>query len=374
MAWWDEWIRLPSWFGGFVPRDDSDTSQGAFLRQLAAIRDAHIGNAPPRVSELPISTPLTPQPPLRPPDVPRPVAPAASVLDPFVFGPSSALPKPAPRPARPAPRRRRRPAPKRPPARPRWTRPAPGAPRAPTPKRVEPPVRVPTPAPPRPAPPVKRPSPTVTPNIPGLPADLPPFTINPIEWILREWELYTTPGRHDSPPQRHGRGGKRNRPVKFPRLPSPVIPVPGSIPVELPTGVPSGRPASSPIFRPRGVPAPVVGDPFVVAAPSPTPRYVPRGTPAQPRRLPLAPPRFNPARVPRSTPFDRPRTQPRPAQVSNPALGTPLQPQRLGQTKAEPSNDPCAVRARDARRKQRRRRKECRRFVTKEIRVCAEKE
>ena len=42
-------------------------------------------------------------------------------------------------------------------------------------------------------------------------------------------------------------------------------------------------------------------------------------------------------------------------------------------TVASPDADPCAVRVREKRRAQRERRKKCKRFTTKEIRVCAER-
>jgi len=61
-------------------------------------------------------------------------------------------------------------------------------------------------------------------------------------------------------------------------------------------------------------------------------------------------------------------------------IGDPLQPltpsqqPRLGfATTTSPAEDPCAVRVRKIRREQRRRRKECKRFKQKTIRVCADK-
>jgi Type IV secretory pathway, VirB10 components len=413
VAWWDEWIGLPSWFGGFVPADDSNTSRGAFLRALDAIRRAHVPSLP-RTGAISMlggnvdaSTPASR----------RPVVTVADVPFSVVLG--DPAPKPSPGPTR-RPSRRRRTAPsKRPPARPRRPRPIPGTPDVPTeppaPKKVEPPPRrrqTPPGPPSRPGmPPIFEPAPPEQLPQPGkvkeFEKDLPPFTINPIEWVLRQYDLYTRPiGSPTTNPRR--RGGKRNRPTKFPPVPPIALPAPGPIAVDIPTPGKRdansifGPPADDPFIRanvPAGYPETLrrqLEDPFQHVLESemavgPPPERAPA------RPLPRAP-TVSPAELFSLSPFPLGGLRPQPkARTSSPRslrrqqrrrpaerqqlfermpIGdplTPVQPQTLGFTRADPTSDPCAVRARDARRRQRRRRKECKKFTTKTIRVCADK-
>lgn len=253
-------------------------------------------------------------------------------------------PKRAPGPSR-RPSRRRRPAPrKRPPARP--NRPAP-APRMPP--RV-------------------------------VPGNLPMSPTNPVQFILREFELYTRPlGERRQNPRR---GGARTR-ARFPPLPPVVMPTVPPLEVEIPR--PAQRSRSN---APTPAPAPA---PARSATPAPSPRVVSRSIPS-PLSNPLlglglgllSSPLFSPPAPRARTSLNR-QPSARRVEIRDPIrdpIGdpfTPLQPQprqqqQIGRlTVAEPTNDPCAVRARDARRRQRQRRKECKRFVTKTVRVCADK-
>lgn len=286
--------------------------------------------------------------------MPRNIGSALRGLTQFWLG---ELGKPRPKPA---PRRRRAPRRTRPPARP--------------PRRTAPPR--PPPAPPRPAPPrVVPPSRPVVPIPRGLP------TINPIGMVLEFWKRYTDAiGERTKNPRR---GGNRTR-AQFPRMPPVSIPVPATIPVELPRPQP----------RTRNVPSPAP-----TTQPRPAPSPAPRPRPAAPRARPLLSPSLLLGSIsgpilgllaPRVSSVPRPTlgrvTLPRQrlVEISDPMrnpIGDPLtpikspvpglQPGRV--TVASPTNDPCAVRARDARRRQRARRKQCKKFTTKTIRVCAER-
>lgn len=283
------------------------------------------------------------------PFTPLPVRIASAVLHrlaaSFLGDLGSPAPKRAPRPSRRPPPRRRPPPPKRPPARP--ARP----------------------------PPVRR-TPRTIPNIPGLPADFPSPTLNPIDFILREWQLYTRPLGERSGNRR--RGGARTR-ARFPPMPPISLPAPGPIPVDIPTPA-----RSTPNARPDPFP-PAVPSPG--RSPAPSPRPAPRPARAAPARLinPLisallsAPLYGSPGSLP--SPRLRPRSQPQPrlrelSQPSSPLTpsqqpGVGLQPGRV--TVASPEGNPCEVRVREQRRKQRQRRKQCQKFTTKTIRVCADR-
>lgn len=346
-------VDLPPWFpppatpGGPSVREQLSCPPG-FHREFGR---GCVRNAPELGSLSMLSQPGGPSVADRPRPAPR-VPSIADLAFAFIFG--GAQPSPAPRPARRPPRRRRSPAPKRRPARRRTpsTRPAP----APIPEGP------PAPAPDRPAP-----SRLPLPRVKDLPWRGVPF-------IIEEWRRYIegprpvprTPG----PPTRTS---PRTRPTTFPPLPAPAIPGPRAIPVDLPTRSPRGFP--------ERVPGPSY-DPFIVAPPAGRPVFTPSPTPAsrpatQPRiAFPLAP--GFPSSRPRPSRAPAPRAQPSLRQLEQPGSPlTPVQPGPLGLgriTVASPTADPCAVRVRDARRKQRERRKECKKFVTKTIRVCADKE
>lgn len=167
---------------------------------------------------------------------------------------------------------------------------------------------------------------------------------------------------------------------------------------------PRPLPRTSPTVR--GVPAPAgwtLGDPiegpsydpFITAPPTPSPIHAPtapRTVPSgRPRVLPLLPGWIaDPRSVPRVSPRTVPRSPLRPQQPSSPRTSPPRTPlprkapapfnpltplqdpvPRLDPTRLQPPNEanPCTV-ERTARR---RRQKECKRFTTKTIRVCADK-
>lgn len=275
----------------------------------------------------------------RPRTPPRPTIPPGTII---LGSPAPALPtQPAPRPAP----RRRPPKRKRPPARPR----------RPPARRTLPGQwpEVEPPAPKKPPAPVKLPR--IVPRIFRHPA---------LDFVFESWRLYIEGPlrRRTAGPLR--RTAPRPAPAVFNPLPTPNFPAPGPLPVDVPTVV------SSPPFR--RVQEDLGYDPFILAPPVGRPVFSPSPAPrAAPRRglpLSLSPPsyRARPAR-------------PRIADRAPPEIGrlTQLKPaplQSIGRvTVADPTADPCAVRARDARRKQRQRRKECKRFVTKTVRVCADK-
>lgn len=266
-------------------------------------------------------------------------------------------PRRSPGPSRRRAPRRRTPAPKRPPARTPRTKPVkrpPGAPRGP----VRPRKGVPWPE--------------------GFPAP----TLNPIDFVLEQYRLLTRPlGEPTTNPRR--RGGYRTR-MPPTRMPPVKIPVPASIPVELPPPPARRMPSSVPSPSPSPTSLPT-------AAPSPRPgsRAIPRARTSPTPGLRLAPllstllaPLFSVPSMPLSLqPFNAPsaRPTPRPVPRTQPSspVGDPLGPVQqpaLGfATTTSPAEDPCAVRVRKIRREQRRRRKECKRFTTKTIRVCADK-
>lgn len=303
--------------------------------------------------------------PRSPPSVnsPRPVVPTQS---PWIFGSAAPSPAPAPRPRRRPARRRTRPARRgRPERRPSPRIPFPEPPSAPTPD----------------SPPARRPTPRKLP----LPSSVPDALFD--LW-RRLWDEYLMPRdifervRRGSRSPRRG-GARTRQPTPPGRV---TVPMPGPLPVDLPT--PQGRPTPSEIFQPpAALPSPFP-DPsaFPATVPSAPPASAP-GRRLSRRRLvnvepflPFSVPqvrlgsRRNPRRDPgRTSPgTGRLRDLGRLGQLLQPSARpglTPLQQGRLD-LPSQPSSDPCAQRARDAKRRQRKKRKECKKFVTKEIRVC----
>lgn len=293
----------------------------------------------------------------------------------IVFGSPAPQPAPAPRPRR-RPQRRPRRSPRR---------------RAPT-RRTLP--KLPFPEPPQ-APTPDRPA---TPKVPSrrlpipIPIDIP--TSIP-EALFGMWKRlldeYLQPHYPRSPGGGPRRGGGRTR---QPTPPGRVtVPMPGPLPVDLPTRSTERSPRQSEIFQPpAALPSPFP-DPSAQPAPSPAGYGRPAAAPARRRgSLLLAPPvsgsvpqvRVRGRRQPGRNP---PRSTPSSPSVSTGRLGyvdelgqprvgsrTPaeLTAFQRGQLDLPPqqSSDPCAQRARDAKRRQRKRRKECTEWVTKEVRVC----
>lgn len=309
--------------------------------------------------------------PRRPPiPRPRPLAPAPV---PQILG--QPAPAPQPPPVRPAPRRRRR-APKKTPPR-RRTPPKPRRPVFPTPEPPQSPD-----APPRPRPVVR---PRVLPNIGDIPTSVPGALIDIWRGLLDE---YLRPRTRPSPGGGPRRGGERTRQPTPP--PSPTVPGTVPIPVSIPRPTPTPR-APLPqedIFSgyPSPIPDPFSNNPWASpstprpspARPSPRPRGGPSGLLSPALGALLSQPARNPSKRPRTGRRSRPRdddfqrTQPGRGVQPNVPGTTGLTPFQRGQLDLPPQNssDPCAQRARDARRRQRRRRKECTKWVTKEIRVC----
>lgn len=297
---------------------------------------------------------------------PSPVVPAQS---PFVFGAASPAPAPAPRPRRrPARRRTRRPV--REPSRP--SRPAP--PRRPPPVRVPEPVSPDAPAP-RPGPrrsPIRIPVPVA---IPAVLFDL---------W-KRLFDEYLQPHYPYSRGPRNRRGPRVRQPGAPPR--DVVVPSPGPLPVDLPHRTPTPEAPPSEIFQPTTpLPSPFPDPSVPVEVPTPTPYGRPQ---------PVAPPAGQPFSLPsplewlvrqvrprdrRNPRRDQPRDEPSEfGDVGAPGrLGDPLEAGPLGLTPLEPGRvdlpeqeqDPCRQAAREKKREQRKKRKKCKEFVTKEIKVC----
>lgn len=168
-----------------------------------------------------------------------------------------------------------------------------------------------------------------------------------------------------------------------------------------PRTLPGGSSTVSPVLAPAGwtLGDPIAGpgyDPFTYTpppspAPHAPPRAIPRSTPAdfpwpdgfnypspfgnprvgtRPRTRPLTP-QPTPRAPPRTTPGTPPRAQPTPRPQPPPGL-TPFNTPEP-QSQPQYSADPCGAAANTAQREKRRRRKECKRFTTKTIRVCADK-
>lgn len=186
---------------------------------------------------------------------------------------------------------------------------------------------------------------------------------------------------------------------------SPGRPIPGVFipsPVDDPTAFPSTRPGTTPLPRgtpagyPYGVPA-GYPSPFELPFPSPNPMPGPARAPAR-RAVPQEPAfpwpsellprsgRRTQPRTPRPTRRPLPREQPLTLQPGQPigadmpigSIYDPLPSQPSPQPNPSPSvpnapNDPCRAAATEQKREQRRRRKECKKFTTKTIRVCADK-
>jgi hypothetical protein len=208
-----------------------------------------------------------------------------------------------------------------------------------------------------------------------LPREI-PGGINPLQFVFESWRRYLEGPKVVRRPREQAtpRGARVRRPFVPAPLPPLVLPGPGTLPVEIPTAQPGpgrgvfGAPVGNPSY-----------DPFVVAPPTPSvPARMPVAAPAARsmfRLAPLAPGVRSPSRAPQRDPkrATRPRGDAPP--IGDPLTGfKPRQQLGLGKiTRTEASNDPCAVKVRDMKRRQRKRRQECKRFVDKTIRVCADK-
>lgn len=339
------------------------------------------GGAADALSQLrPFGPPVSPfetgtltQLPGSPVDVVPPVAPPPRSAPAPIFGSASPSPAPIPRQPRRAPRRR---PPKRAVPRRRPSIPRPVRPRAPSiPKKIP------------------------IPRLPSLPGG-----INPIGFIIEEWRRYLDAFYRPTPGGGPRRGGKRTRlpPPAPPALPAPVqIPMDMSVLGDFNVRRPETLDeyidrVDNSIFDARrnrmldvgvdpstlysAVPYEVFRQPGLDPTPNARPRTFEGSgllpSPAVPSMFTLDPYRLlQRQRQPSRLRQPRPREQTNLRELrnltppKNPALG--LQPQQLGNiTIAEPTSDPCAVRARDARRRQRAKRKKCQKFVYKRIRVC----
>lgn len=294
-------------------------------------------------------------------------SPASS---PFVLG------SPAPS-APPTPRRRRR--------RTRRANPPPRRRTAPT--RRQP---IFTPAPEAPATtPRPRVRPSVLPNIGDIPTSVPGALIDLWRGLLDE---YLRPRKRPSPGGGPRRGGKRRfRPPIDPVTPGTVL-NPATVP--RPTPQPAPAPVPSPQESIFDQPQPSLGydpystNPWPNSQPAKAPATRPRSTPRSIFNAPLSALRSLTQRIKSQPKRPGRRRQPGERNTQTRELGrlgqigdfvqptvsrTPnLTPFQRGVLDLPPqtSSDPCAVKARDARRRQRRRRKECTKWVTKEIRVC----
>lgn len=261
------------------------------------------------------------------------------------------LPKRAPRPSRRGPRRRRG-APRRAP--PRRTAPPKVPPNAPP---RTPPGRTPPKAPPAPN---TRPSPWIVPRAPqGDPLS------DSLLVLMPEWTKVFYDWMH---PVRPPTGGPPTRGTsRVPQPKPPVATIDFPAPSDLP--IPSrDLPASEPIYTPEIVPG-------QVSSPAmPNPVYAPSSSPSS-SSLPskLAMPSLQPLlqQLLFQQPSSRPRRAPRPLTPQPEPDLTPRQQPGLGfASTPAPSSDPCAVRAREAKRRQRKRREKCTKFKYKRIRVC----
>jgi hypothetical protein len=264
-----------------------------------------------------------------------------------IGGAPAPAPSPSPPPSRPAPRRRRTRR-SRPPARPRRPIVEPTRPDAPRPK--------------------------VIPSIPSwLPRILTRNPINPVSMVLEFLDLYIRgPLRPPTggPPRR---GGARNR--QAPPVPQPVnpaVPAPSPLPAPVTKEVPFEYTLNNPI-APSYDPF-VLGRPATGRSPSAAPAARPR--PAPSRLFSLTPAGLldvfpGGSALTRLRPRPTPRTSPQPRPPRGRQPGRPLTPQQLGRiTRTEPDSDPCAVRVRELKRRQRKKRAECKEFETKTIKVC----
>lgn len=288
-----------------------------------------------------------------------------------------------------------------------------------TPQSPLPPSTSPSPLP-------SSPSPSTSPATrPGAPRPRSPVSVPGLlidEW-LELWRQYLNP-RPIPWPSRRERGTPRVPPstIEFPNeqpdlenicasypelctvtprsIPGTIFPSPVDDPsIAAPTNWPSNWPfpatpsAPSPAGYPYGVPLPY--DPFSTtpgpvrapASPRPATRVPRRTTPSEPAfpwpsdLLPRTGRRNRPAPSPLT------RTPSQPAPRSPTAPGSPLIVQQpynplvddpTRATAPQPSSplvpsNPCTAAATEQKREQRRRRKECKRFKTKTIRVCADK-
>jgi hypothetical protein len=284
-----------------------------------------------------------------------------------VFGAAAPSTAPGPAPRRPGRRRRARPKRRGRPARTRPNSPA----RPSTPVIPESPEPAPRPSSPRGVP---------IPRLPGV--GLPNLWRRLFDEYFRPRQLEERIRKGSRAPRR---GGSRTR---QPTPPGRVlVPQPGPLPVDLPTPEPRSQPSE--IFQPRpALPSPFP-DPY--GQPAPASQPAPRTAPAPAARRRALPLLGNP--LPWSLPQIRAgnRQQPRRATPSNPGrrrnipsteeflrpqraprqnLGplTALQPGRV--ELPQQASSPCQQLQRDAKRRQRRKRKECKKFVYKRIKVC----
>lgn len=379
----------PSWLPGYWPADPGKppTCTGSFCNR-APVNPTLTPPRPAPPGTL-VQIPGSPRSPTTPtvPDVGGTIG-RSSASFPFVY---AAAPRP-----RPAPRRRRPPrrAPKKTPPRPRRPATRPGRPKLPDrplPKRL--PLPLPKSVPwwarlilrnveillPQPKP---APRPPTTPGGPRRgkyrPAAKAPPIVNPdrdaelrrrsaayrreqeeLDVLRRDAEILGRIGSEDVLPQEDPlEEARREAESKFPDqdfifdppplysnypgLPSFDVPLPGGQP--MPGDVAQVLPASAP--APWTMP---VSDPFFGFVPTRPEFLLPR---QQSRRAPRRSPQRT--RLRELTPN------------SNPALG--LQPGSI--TLPAQQSSPCQQAARDAKRRQRKKRKECKKFVYKRIKVC----
>jgi hypothetical protein len=175
-----------------------------------------------------------------------------------------------------------------------------------------------------------------------------------------------------------------NAPARLPRV---GIPAPRTLPTRpqpLPRTVPTVRGVPAPAGWTLGDPIEGPGyDPFTRAPPTPSPRTAPRSTPRtrSPVRLPVWLPIGDPVSVPRIG--DRPRSTPLTPQQPSSSSPRPRFPPRPTLTPFDepvPTSEPQGLRkptesnpCTTERTARRRRQKDCKRYTTKTIRVCADK-
>lgn len=229
------------------------------------------------------------------------------------------------------------------------------------PRRRQPAPKRPTPRPTRPVP--RRPVPPVEPSPKGVPRrvieTLPRAgaVLGTIWWRLLDGYLDSVPlpGNPPRGPSNNPRRGTRRR-IPQPRIErranpaKPAVPRPAAIPAPSTSPWPAPIPTPQPVYRP--------------APPVARPQW-PVGSIQRPKpglRIGL------PAALPLQS-FARPPSAPRmPQGQENPS---PMRLQQPGRIELlQQVANPCQVTARDARRRQRQKRKACKKFVVKEIRVC----
>lgn len=310
----------------------------------------------------------------RNPNAPNRNPPAVPRQPSIIFGSPAPQPAPAPRPRRRVRRRAKPPARRRPARRTLPKLPFPEPPQSPTPDGPAPRPKIPTRRIPIPIP-------------IDIPTSIPEAMFGLWKRLLDE---YLQPHYPPTPGGGPRRGGGRTR---QPTPPGRVnVPLPGQLPVDLPTPSRERSPRQSEIFQPTApVPSPFP-DPSAQPSAMPAGYGRPAAAPARQRRgllvAPLVPGSVPQVRIRSGRQRGRqtPRTQTRDPSLSPGRLGyvDELGQSRFGGTTPqltalqrgqldlppEQASNPCTQRARDAKRRQRKRRKECTKWVTKEIRVC----